>query len=137
MINNSEPDDGKRIAKFIDNMRRAVNGNEALFDLRSFDLVFIPIHEHGHYYLVAFELKYPGIWVIDNLNEYVLLVKLKDSDDYFQKEASYKVVRHNSFNDIKKISLSNIVYICMVGLYTPGRLIPIKTVMLYEVKERV
>jgi Ulp1 family protease len=88
-----KPGDGKRVAKFIDNMRRAVNGNEALFDLRSFDLVFIPIHECGHYYLVVFELKYPGIWVIDNLNDFVPLLKLKDSDDYFQKEASYKVVR--------------------------------------------
>ncbi|KAI3795308.1 hypothetical protein L1987_37959 [Smallanthus sonchifolius] len=39
--------------------------NTSLIDLRAIDMVFLPMLENGHYYLIVFELKHTTISVID------------------------------------------------------------------------
>ncbi|KAD4179190.1 hypothetical protein E3N88_27781 [Mikania micrantha] len=60
-------------------------------NLKIFDMVFFPILEFNHYYLLVFELKNCAISVIDNFHESIPLVGVKDSADYYLKDSPYKV----------------------------------------------
>ncbi|KAI3694887.1 hypothetical protein L1987_77869 [Smallanthus sonchifolius] len=93
MMKDKETEWPKRMERFILNMNRAVYWNPALMDLRGIDMVFIPMLEHDHYYLIVFELKHTAISVIDNSSDAYPLVHLNDHENYFQKDSAYKVVR--------------------------------------------
>ncbi|KAL8208956.1 hypothetical protein R6Q57_008368 [Mikania cordata] len=54
-------------------------------------MVLFPIMAYNHYYLLIFELRNPGIYVIDNFDDSVPLVGLRNHDDYFQKDSPYKL----------------------------------------------
>ncbi|KAI3717763.1 hypothetical protein L1987_69575 [Smallanthus sonchifolius] len=71
---------------------KIVYWNPALMDLRGIDMVFIPMLEHDHYYLIVFELKHTAISVIDNFSDAYPLVHLNDHENYFQKDSAYKVI---------------------------------------------
>ncbi|KAI3725016.1 hypothetical protein L1987_64788 [Smallanthus sonchifolius] len=58
MLKDKETDWPKRIERFILNMNRAVCWNPSLMDLRAIDMVFLPMLENDHYYLIVFELKH-------------------------------------------------------------------------------
>ncbi|KAI3763181.1 hypothetical protein L1987_53632 [Smallanthus sonchifolius] len=93
MLKELETNWTKRMERFILNMNRAVYWNLALMDLRGIDMVFMPMLEHDHYYLIVFELKHIAISVIDNFSDAYPLVRLDDHENYFEKDLSYKVVR--------------------------------------------
>ncbi|KAL8260092.1 hypothetical protein R6Q59_028045 [Mikania micrantha] len=42
--------------------------NQQLQDLKSFDLVFFPILEGNHFYVIVFEFKNPAIYLLDNMH---------------------------------------------------------------------
>ncbi|KAI3821120.1 hypothetical protein L1987_08677 [Smallanthus sonchifolius] len=91
MLKYKETDWPKRIERFILNMNRAAYWNPAFLDLRGIDMVFIPMLEHDHYYLIVFELKHTTISVIDNFSDPYPLVRLNDHEDYFEKDSPCKV----------------------------------------------
>ncbi|KAI3773487.1 hypothetical protein L1987_48017 [Smallanthus sonchifolius] len=91
MLQDKETDWPKRMERFILNMNRAVCWNTYLIDLRAIDMVFLPMLENDHYYLIVFELKHPGISVIDNFSDAYPLVRLSVHEDYFEKDPTYKV----------------------------------------------
>ncbi|KAI3786742.1 hypothetical protein L1987_40650 [Smallanthus sonchifolius] len=68
----------------------AVYWNPTLMDLRGIDMVFMPMLEHDHYYLIVFELKHTSISVIDNFSDAYPLVHLNDHENYFEKDSAYK-----------------------------------------------
>ncbi|KAI3754577.1 hypothetical protein L1987_54364 [Smallanthus sonchifolius] len=90
MLKDQETNWTKRMERFILNMNRAVYWNPTLMDLRGIDMVFMPMLEHDHYYLIVFELKHIAISVIDNFNDGYPLVRLDDHANYFEKDLSYK-----------------------------------------------
>ncbi|KAL8252281.1 hypothetical protein R6Q59_035974 [Mikania micrantha] len=49
-------------------MLQAVGEMKQLQDLKSFDLVFFPILESNHFYVIVFELKNPAIYLLDNMH---------------------------------------------------------------------
>ncbi|KAI3687066.1 hypothetical protein L1987_80757 [Smallanthus sonchifolius] len=75
MLKDKETDWPKRMERFILNMNRAVCWNTSLIDLRAIDMVFLPMLENDHYYLIVFELKHPSISVIDNLSDAYPLIQ--------------------------------------------------------------
>jgi len=84
---------GSRVACFKSGLSGAVCGVEAKLYLRSFDMVFVPLLEAEHYYLLVFDMKHQDICVIDNIAEKRSPVKVVDNEDYERKSTPYKVVR--------------------------------------------
>ncbi|KAI3775811.1 hypothetical protein L1987_45565 [Smallanthus sonchifolius] len=81
----------KRMEAFAKNMLAVVEGFEVKLDLKSYDLVFYPVLEKHHFYLICFNLKFPAISVIDNMHPNESLVKMKDSNKYISKSTPFKV----------------------------------------------
>jgi hypothetical protein len=86
-------DDSIRLLAFGKSIFEAVGRVAELRDLRAFDMVLFPILQNRHFYVVACDLKNPGLYLIDNMNKDETIVELKDSEDYFKKSTPYKVVR--------------------------------------------
>ncbi|KAD4585606.1 hypothetical protein E3N88_23207 [Mikania micrantha] len=89
MLNKEGVDPKQRLEKFTTNMSGMIGSNN---NLKAFDMVFFPILEFSHYYLLVFELKNPAISVIDNFHESIPLVGVKDNVDYYRKDSPYKVI---------------------------------------------
>ncbi|KAD0618057.1 hypothetical protein E3N88_43972 [Mikania micrantha] len=81
----------ERLDKFSTNMDGLIKGDLKLSDLKLFDMVFFPVLEFNHYYLIVFELKNSAISVIDNFHESIPLVGLRDNTNYYLKDSPYKV----------------------------------------------
>ncbi|KAL8241590.1 hypothetical protein R6Q59_011892 [Mikania micrantha] len=79
----------ERLDKFSTNMDGLIKGDLKLADLKLFDMVFFPVLEFNHYYLIVFELKNYAISVIDNFHESIPLVGLRDNA--YLKDSPYKV----------------------------------------------
>ncbi|KAL8232465.1 hypothetical protein R6Q57_002243 [Mikania cordata] len=88
MLNKEGVDPKQRLEKFTTNMSGKMGANN---NLKAFDMVFFPILEFSHYYLLVFELKNPTISVINNFHESIPLVGMKDSADYYMKDSPCKV----------------------------------------------
>ncbi|KAD3336799.1 hypothetical protein E3N88_32318 [Mikania micrantha] len=88
MLNQDGVDPKQRLEKFTTNMSEITGANN---NLKVFDIVFFPILEFSHYYLLVFELKNSAISVIDNFHESIPLVGVKGSADYYLKDSLYKV----------------------------------------------
>ncbi|KAL8201834.1 hypothetical protein R6Q57_010981 [Mikania cordata] len=88
MLNKEGVDPKQRLEKFTTNMSGMIGANN---NLKAFDMVFFPILELSHYYLLVFELKNYAISVIDNFHESIPLVGVKDNADYYMKDSPYKV----------------------------------------------
>lgn len=89
---NKNTTNAKRLEAFEKNMKHVVEGNEESLDLRKFDLVFFPILEKHHFYLIVFDLKNPSISVIDNMHLSSSLIKMKDNTRFLSKGTPFKVV---------------------------------------------
>ncbi|KAL8257632.1 hypothetical protein R6Q59_029673 [Mikania micrantha] len=90
MLNSLESTAEDRYKKFKSKIQGSIRGNKDLIDLKALDMVLFPMMEYNHYYLLIFELKHLGICVIDNFDDSVPLVNLKDHDDYFLKDTRTK-----------------------------------------------
>ncbi|KAI3754456.1 hypothetical protein L1987_54240 [Smallanthus sonchifolius] len=64
-------------------------------DLKGYDLVFFPLLENRHYYVIVFELKNPAIYILNYMHEDETVVSMKDDDNYFKKDTPYKVTENN------------------------------------------
>ncbi|KAD5507458.1 hypothetical protein E3N88_15161 [Mikania micrantha] len=89
MLNKEGVDPKQRLEKFTNNMSGMIGANN---NIKVFDMVFFPILEFGHYYLLVFELKNSAISVIDNFHESIPLVGVKDNAHYDMKYSPYKVI---------------------------------------------
>ncbi|KAM0043042.1 putative Ulp1 protease family catalytic domain, papain-like cysteine peptidase superfamily [Helianthus debilis subsp. tardiflorus] len=76
--------------KFRLGIKGAVNSAEKVPDFRNHDIVFFPILEHKHFYLLVFELRDPGIYVVDNDKARQGQV-IEDSVYYLHKDTAYKI----------------------------------------------
>ncbi|KAL8205249.1 hypothetical protein R6Q57_008800 [Mikania cordata] len=72
-------------------MLQAVGRMKQLQDLKSFDLVFFPILEGNHFYVIVFKFTNPAIYLLDNMHHGVSPVTYKDDSDYHKKSTPYKV----------------------------------------------
>ncbi|KAD0111626.1 hypothetical protein E3N88_44776 [Mikania micrantha] len=98
ILNKEGVDPKQRLEKFTTNMSGMIGSNN---NLKAFDMVFFPILEFSHYYLLVFELKNPAISVIDNFHESIPLVGVKDNVDYYRKDSPYKVrIKHPKTDEI-------------------------------------
>ncbi|KAJ0614128.1 putative Ulp1 protease family catalytic domain, papain-like cysteine peptidase superfamily [Helianthus annuus] len=79
-----------RMHKFRLGIKGAVNRVDCVPDFRNQDIVFFPILEHKHFYLVVFELRDPGIYVIDN-DKARQGQLIEDSVYYLHKDTAYKI----------------------------------------------
>ncbi|KAL8255145.1 hypothetical protein R6Q59_033366 [Mikania micrantha] len=92
MLNQDDVDPKQRLDKFSTNMNGVIAGvvkemgdakdKPDTNNLKMFDMVFFPILEFNDYYLLVFELKNCMILVIDNFDESIPPVGVKDSADY-------------------------------------------------------
>ncbi|KAL8260976.1 hypothetical protein R6Q59_025025 [Mikania micrantha] len=102
LLNQNDVDPNQRVDKFATNRNGVIAGvvkemgfakdKPDINNLKMFDMVFFPILEFNHYYLLVFELENCAILVIDNFHESIPLVGVKDSADYYLKDSPYKVV---------------------------------------------
>ncbi|KAI3813617.1 hypothetical protein L1987_18345 [Smallanthus sonchifolius] len=90
MLNKTDSSMDECYAKFRRNMYGGIS-RKKIMKMKQVDIILFPILEHGHYYLVNFELKIGAITVIDNFHESIALVGLKDSEDYLLKDSTYKI----------------------------------------------
>ncbi|KAL9992575.1 putative Ulp1 protease family catalytic domain, papain-like cysteine peptidase superfamily [Helianthus debilis subsp. tardiflorus] len=79
-----------RMHKFRLGIKGAVNRVDYVPDFRNQDIVFFPILEHKHFYLLVFELRDPGIYVIDN-DKARQGQLIEDSVYYLHKDTAYKI----------------------------------------------
>ncbi|KAL8258449.1 hypothetical protein R6Q59_030490 [Mikania micrantha] len=91
MLTDRKSQRADRMKSMSKHMLRVVGRNEKLLDLRKYDLIFFPIIETGHFYLVVFDFKSVAVTIIDNMVEEDSLVGLKDDTDFFEKDTSFKV----------------------------------------------
>ncbi|KAI3810336.1 hypothetical protein L1987_19948 [Smallanthus sonchifolius] len=91
MLNKIDSSRDERYERFHRNMYGGICGNKLMNEMKHFDIILFPILEHGHYYLLNFELKNGAITVIDNFHESIALVGINDSQDYFKKDFTYKI----------------------------------------------
>ncbi|KAL8265316.1 hypothetical protein R6Q59_023446 [Mikania micrantha] len=64
---------------------------ENMRSLKFYDIVIIPILENDHFYVMAFDLKNPRIYLLDNMDKDETMVSIKDHQDYYKKDTPYKV----------------------------------------------
>ncbi|KAD5317742.1 hypothetical protein E3N88_17688 [Mikania micrantha] len=69
----------------------AVGRMENMRALKCYDIVIIPILENYHFYVMAFYLKNPRIYLLDSMDKDETIVSIKDHQDYYKKDTSYKV----------------------------------------------
>ncbi|KAL8267958.1 hypothetical protein R6Q59_001756 [Mikania micrantha] len=69
----------------------AVGRMENMRVLKCYDIVIIPILENDHFYVMGFDLKNPGIYLLDNMDKDETMVLIKDHQDYYKKDTPYKV----------------------------------------------
>ncbi|KAI3742531.1 hypothetical protein L1987_60216 [Smallanthus sonchifolius] len=68
MLENKNMNDETIIEIFRENLFHIIGCQSDLLPLATFDLVFFPVIDNGHYYLICFDIKTPSIVVIDNIN---------------------------------------------------------------------
>ncbi|MFS7976854.1 hypothetical protein Hanom_Chr10g00897231 [Helianthus anomalus] len=60
---------GSRVSAFEFGMKTSLSGRHHLVDLNDFDMVFVPVLEVDHYYLVVFDLEEERINLIAHLGD--------------------------------------------------------------------
>ncbi|KAI3827714.1 hypothetical protein L1987_01797 [Smallanthus sonchifolius] len=115
MLKDPETDWTKRMERFILNMNRAVYWNPALMDLRGIDMVFMPMLEHDHYYLIVFELKHIAISVMHTpwFVYMIMRITLRRTRDIkcVQKEIFVKYfehVKHPKTNELNATKIKKV-----------------------------
>jgi hypothetical protein len=82
----------KRMTKFAQNLKTVLEGKEELMDMKTFEIVVVPVIENNHYYLVVFDINETTISVIDNVDEEFICPDVQKC--YHEKGTPAKVVRH-------------------------------------------
>ncbi|KAJ0613325.1 putative Ulp1 protease family catalytic domain, papain-like cysteine peptidase superfamily [Helianthus annuus] len=90
MLTSEEGGVEARMHKFRLGIKGAVNRVDYVPDFRNQDIVFFPILEHKHFYLLVFELRDPGIYVVDN-DKARQGQLIEDSVYYLHKDTAYKI----------------------------------------------
>ncbi|MFS8007399.1 putative papain-like cysteine peptidase superfamily [Helianthus anomalus] len=80
-----------RTTAFKKNLLIVLERNADRLDLKSYDVVVIPILESHHYYLVCFDLREPSIEVIDNMRPKFAWVSMKDGNSFTSKGTPNKI----------------------------------------------
>ncbi|KAL8226475.1 hypothetical protein R6Q57_016307 [Mikania cordata] len=84
-------DESVRLGALTEMMFEAVGRMESMRALKSYDIVIFPILENNHFYVMAFDLKNPGIYLLDNMDKIETMVSIRDHKDYYKKDTPYKV----------------------------------------------
>ncbi|KAJ0468114.1 putative papain-like cysteine peptidase superfamily [Helianthus annuus] len=84
---------GSRVSAFECGLKTSLAGRHYLVDLRKFDMVFVPVLEGDHYYLVVFDLEAERIYLIDHLGDRGSGLLLRDDETYIKKSTPFKVLR--------------------------------------------
>ncbi|KAJ0623379.1 putative papain-like cysteine peptidase superfamily [Helianthus annuus] len=81
-----------RLSAFECGLKSSLSGRHHLVDLHDFGMVFVPILEVDHYYLVVFDLEDERIYLIDHLGDRGSGVLLRDNETYILKTTPFKVL---------------------------------------------
>ncbi|KAL8249276.1 hypothetical protein R6Q59_006144 [Mikania micrantha] len=81
MFTAPKTDESIRLVALTKMMYEAVGRIENMRDLKSYDIVIIPILENDHFYVMTFDLKNPGIYLVDNMDKDETVVSIKDHQD--------------------------------------------------------
>ncbi|KAJ0598191.1 putative papain-like cysteine peptidase superfamily [Helianthus annuus] len=84
---------GSRVCAFECGLKTSLVGRHHLVDLRAFDMVFVPMLEGDHYYLVVFDLEAECIHLVDHLGDSGPGALLRDDKTYIMKSTPFKVLR--------------------------------------------
>ncbi|KAI3704125.1 hypothetical protein L1987_74339 [Smallanthus sonchifolius] len=95
MFTREDMKEANRLDVFSKQMPENLGRDKGRMDLKGYDLVFFPLLENGHYYVIVFELKNPAIYIPDNMHEDETVVSMKDDANYFKKDTPYKVASIN------------------------------------------
>ncbi|KAM0051852.1 putative papain-like cysteine peptidase superfamily [Helianthus debilis subsp. tardiflorus] len=82
---------GSRVSTFECWLKSSLIGRHHLVDLHDFAMVFVPVLEVDHYYLVVFDLKDERIYLIDHSGDRGSGVLLRDNETYILKTTPFKV----------------------------------------------
>ncbi|MFS7904968.1 putative papain-like cysteine peptidase superfamily [Helianthus anomalus] len=82
---------GIRVSAFECGLKSSLSGRHHLVDLHDFVMVFLPVLEVDHYYLVVFDLEDKRIYLIDHLGDRGSGVLLRDNETYILKTTPFKV----------------------------------------------
>ncbi|KAJ0932685.1 putative papain-like cysteine peptidase superfamily [Helianthus annuus] len=82
---------GSRVSAFECGLKTSLVGRHHLVDLRAFDMVFVPMLEGDHYYLVVFDLEAECIHLVDHLGDRGPGALLRDDETYIMKSTPFKV----------------------------------------------
>ncbi|KAD3337315.1 hypothetical protein E3N88_32835 [Mikania micrantha] len=91
MFTAPKTDESVRLVALTKMMFDAVGRVESMRALKSYDIVIIPLLENDHFYVMTFDLKNPGIYLLDNMDRDETIVSIKDHKDYYKKDTPYKV----------------------------------------------
>ncbi|KAJ0781618.1 putative papain-like cysteine peptidase superfamily [Helianthus annuus] len=88
---------GSRMSAFECGLKTSRSGRHHLVDLHDFDMVFVPVLEVDHYYLIVFDLEDERIYLVDHLGDRGSGVLLRDNETYILKTTPFKVVCDTCF----------------------------------------
>ncbi|MFS7907282.1 putative papain-like cysteine peptidase superfamily [Helianthus anomalus] len=83
---------GSRVSTFECGLKTSLSGRHHLVDLNDFDMVFVPVLEVDHYYLVVFDLEEERLNLIAHLGDRGSGGLLRDNESYILKTTPFKVV---------------------------------------------
>ncbi|KAD7117305.1 hypothetical protein E3N88_04573 [Mikania micrantha] len=101
MFTTPKTDESIRLVALMKMMFEAIGRIENTRDLKSYDIVIIRILENDHFYVMAFDLKNPGIYLVDNMDKDETVISIKDHQDYYKKDTPYKL-KHMFVNYLEK-----------------------------------
>ncbi|MFS8019787.1 putative papain-like cysteine peptidase superfamily [Helianthus anomalus] len=78
-----------RVSAFECGLKTNLSRRHHLVDLHDFDMVFVPVLEVDHYYLVVFNLEDERIYLIDHLGNRGSGVLIRDNETYILKLVSW------------------------------------------------
>ncbi|MFS7949592.1 hypothetical protein Hanom_Chr06g00573381 [Helianthus anomalus] len=82
---------GSRVSAFECGLKTSLSGRHHLVDLNDFDMVFVPVLEVDHYYLVVFDLEEERINLIAHLGDRGSGGLLRDNESYILKTTPFEV----------------------------------------------
>ncbi|KAK9067079.1 hypothetical protein SSX86_014403 [Deinandra increscens subsp. villosa] len=102
LLHDHQADDNRRNNAFKESLLQHLDSYPINQDLKGVDMIFLPVEDSESFYLLVFEFKHPAISVIDSSPLSDPLVKLCDSDSYFDKDSAHKM-KHIFCNYLKSI----------------------------------
>ncbi|KAF5759537.1 putative papain-like cysteine peptidase superfamily [Helianthus annuus] len=82
---------GSQLCPFESGLKSSLCGREELLDLKEIDMLFLPLVEGKHFYLVVFDLYRYDIYLIDHMADGESDVSLRDHDEYVCKTTPFRV----------------------------------------------